>query len=78
VSRQTPKQYAIVVSDIDDLVADVLRTSSWNPGVFMGTNQTALEAIKRQKPREVSHHGNECSPLIVLQVRERNTNDPST
>jgi hypothetical protein len=45
---KTPKQYAIVVSDIDDLVADVLKTSSWNPGVFMGTNQAALEAIKRQ------------------------------
>jgi hypothetical protein len=46
--RKTPKQYAIVVSDIDDLVADVLKTSSWNPGVFMGTNPAALEAIKRQ------------------------------
>jgi hypothetical protein len=45
---RTPKHYAIVVSDIDDLVADVLKTSSWNPGVFMGTNQAALEAIKRQ------------------------------
>jgi hypothetical protein len=45
---RTPKQYVIVVSDIDDLVADVLKTSSWNPGVFMGTNPAALEAIKRQ------------------------------
>jgi hypothetical protein len=45
---RTPKQYAIVVSDIDDLVSDVLRTSSWNTGVFMGTNQAALEAIKRE------------------------------
>jgi hypothetical protein len=44
---RTPKQYAIVVSDIDDLITDVLKTSSWNPGVFMGTNQAALEAIKR-------------------------------
>jgi len=26
------------VSGIDHLVADVLRASSWNPGVFMGTN----------------------------------------
>ena len=45
---RTPKQYAIIVSDIDHLVADVLKTSSWNPGVFMGTNQAALEAIKRE------------------------------
>jgi hypothetical protein len=42
---RTPKQYAIVVSDIDDLITDVLKTSSWNPGVFMETNQAALEAI---------------------------------
>ena len=45
---RTPKQYAIVVSDIDDLVADLFTTSSWNPGVFMGRNQAALEAIKRE------------------------------
>ena len=45
---RTPKQYAIVVSDIDDLVADVLKTSSWNAGVFMGRNPAALEAIKRE------------------------------
>ena len=45
---KTPKQYAIVVSDIDDLVADVLKTSSWNAGVFMGTNQATHEAIKRE------------------------------
>jgi len=35
------------VSDIDDLIADALKTHSWNPGVFVGTNQAALEAIKR-------------------------------
>jgi hypothetical protein len=45
---RTPKQYAAVVSDIDDLVADVLKTSSWNPGVVMGTNEAALEAVKRE------------------------------
>jgi hypothetical protein len=45
---RTPKQYAIVVGDIDDLVADLFTTSSWNPGVFMGRNQAALEAIKRE------------------------------
>jgi hypothetical protein len=45
---KTPKQYPLRVSDIDDLVADMLKTSSWNPGVFMGTNQAALEAVKRR------------------------------
>jgi len=48
---RTPKQYAVVVSDIDDLIADVLKTSSWNPGVFMGTNPAAVEAIKRENNR---------------------------
>jgi hypothetical protein len=43
----TPKQYAVVVSDIDDLVADVLKASSWNPGLVMGANEAALEAVKR-------------------------------
>ncbi len=44
---KTPKQYTLVVSDIDDLIADVFKISSWNPGVFMGTNPAALEAITR-------------------------------
>ena len=44
---RTPRQYAVVVEDIDDLVADVFRTSSGNPGVFMGTNEAALEAVRR-------------------------------
>jgi hypothetical protein len=44
---KTPKQYTIVVSDIDDLVADVFRTSSWNPGPFIGTNRFAKQAIRR-------------------------------
>jgi len=45
---KTPKQYAVVVSDIDDLVVDVLKTSSWNPGPLMGSNQASLEAVKRE------------------------------
>jgi hypothetical protein len=45
---KTPKQYALVVSDIDDLIADAFKMSSWNPGVFMGTNPAALEAITRR------------------------------
>jgi hypothetical protein len=32
-------------SDIDDLIAEIIRTSSWNPGAFVGTNPAALEAI---------------------------------
>jgi hypothetical protein len=44
---KTPRQYVIVVSAIDDLVADVFKTCSWNPGTFMGTNPAALEAITR-------------------------------
>ena len=44
----TPRQYATVISDIDDLVAEVFKTCSWNPGVFMGHNPAALEAIKRE------------------------------
>jgi hypothetical protein len=44
---KTPKQYTIIVSDIDDLVADVFKTSSWNPGAFIGTNRFAKQAIKR-------------------------------
>jgi hypothetical protein len=42
---ESPKQYAVVVSDIDDLVADIVRTSSWNPRLL--TNDAALEAIRR-------------------------------
>jgi hypothetical protein len=44
---KSPKQYAMAVSDIDDLVADILRTSSWDPGRIVGANEAALEAIKR-------------------------------
>ena len=44
-SGKTPRQYTLVVSEIDDLVADVLKTSSWNAGVLMGHNPAALEAI---------------------------------
>jgi hypothetical protein len=44
---KTPKQYALIVSDIDDLIADAFKMSSWNPGAFMGANPAALEAITR-------------------------------
>jgi hypothetical protein len=44
---KSPKQLMVVVSDIDDLVTDVLKAASWNPGTFMGTNPFALEAITR-------------------------------
>jgi hypothetical protein len=45
---KTPRQYIIVVSAVDDLVADVFKICGWNPGSFMGTNPAALEAIKRE------------------------------
>jgi hypothetical protein len=44
---KTPKQYTIVVSEIDDLVADVFKASSWTPGAFIGTNRFAKQAIRR-------------------------------
>ena len=47
-SIKTPRQYTLVVSDIDDLIADAFKISSWNPGAFMGTNPAALEAITRR------------------------------
>jgi hypothetical protein len=42
-----PKQYAIVISEIDDLVADVFKVCSRNPVRFFGTNPHALEALTR-------------------------------
>jgi hypothetical protein len=44
---KTPKQYTIIVSEIDDLVADVFKASSWTPGAFIGTNRFAKQAIRR-------------------------------
>jgi hypothetical protein len=44
---KTPKQYSLVVSDIDDLIADVIRACSWYPDSFVGTDPAALEAITR-------------------------------
>jgi hypothetical protein len=43
---KTTRRYVLLVSEIDALVADVFKTCSWNPGVFMGSNPTALEAIR--------------------------------
>jgi hypothetical protein len=43
-----PELYTLVVSPIDDLVADVFKFSSWYPVSFMGTNLAALEAITRE------------------------------
>jgi hypothetical protein len=44
---KTPKQYAIVVSEIDDLVVDVFKVCSRNPVFFFGTNPHAREALIR-------------------------------
>jgi hypothetical protein len=46
-SSKTPREYAIVVSGIDDLVADVFKVCSRNPAVFIGINLAAQEAITR-------------------------------
>jgi hypothetical protein len=44
---KSPKQYAVVVSDIDDLIAEIVRTTPWNPAALAPTNEGAVEAIKR-------------------------------
>jgi hypothetical protein len=49
---RTPKQYAVVVSAIDDLVADIFKAANWIPGSpsFLGGNPAALEAVTRNNP----------------------------
>lgn len=48
---KTSKQFTLIVSDIDALVADVIKAASWNAGVVMGKNSIgysiALTAIRR-------------------------------
>jgi hypothetical protein len=46
---KTPKQYTLVVSDVDDLVADVFKVCSRNPFAFFTArmNPHALEALTR-------------------------------
>jgi hypothetical protein len=44
---RSPKEYGVTVDDIDSLVADFFRASSWRPGAFMGYSEAALEAIRR-------------------------------
>jgi hypothetical protein len=45
-----PKRFLLNVSDIDDLIVDVFKTSDWNPASasYLGINEAALEAIRRQ------------------------------
>ena len=43
---KAPKQYAIVVSDIDNLAADVCKACSWDTAKFIGS-AAAREAIAR-------------------------------
>jgi hypothetical protein len=45
---KTPKQYAFVVNNIDDLIVDVFKAYSLNPDVLIGTNPATLEAINRR------------------------------
>jgi hypothetical protein len=45
----TPRQYMLIVSDIDELFADIFRAVSWNPKFFFGTaNNAARDAIRRE------------------------------
>jgi hypothetical protein len=44
---KTPKQYTVVVSEIDDLLVDVFRNLSLKPGAFIGTNRAGRQAITR-------------------------------
>jgi hypothetical protein len=44
---KAPKEYVVVVSDIDDLIVDVFKACSWSPPSFIGTNPAALEALTR-------------------------------
>jgi hypothetical protein len=47
---KTPKQYAVVVSPIDDLVADIFNAANWSPSCVSflgGPNPAALEAVIR-------------------------------
>jgi hypothetical protein len=47
---KTPKQYKLVVVEIDALIVDTFKMSSWDPSRFMGTNKAAIEAITRCNP----------------------------
>jgi hypothetical protein len=48
VGLKTPKQYQIVVSDIDDLVVDLFKVCSRNPVAFFSrANPHGLEALTR-------------------------------
>jgi hypothetical protein len=44
---KTPKQYVIVVDEIDDFVAHVFKVCNRNPVTFFGTNPDAREALTR-------------------------------
>ncbi len=45
---KTPKQYPLVISDVDDLIVDVFKVCSLNPALLIGRNGAALEAITRR------------------------------
>jgi hypothetical protein len=44
---KTPRQYSIVVDDIDSLMADVIEASSWNPSALAPINRFARTALRR-------------------------------
>ena len=44
---RSPRQYALVVDEIDALMADVIEASSWNPRSFAPTDPAARTALRR-------------------------------
>ena len=45
------KQYVLTVDAIDDLVADIMKASSWNAPIIIRGNKTALAALRRNNKR---------------------------
>ena len=71
---RTPKQYKLVVSDIDDLIADAFKISSWDPGKLMGTNHATVEAITRRL--RLRQH--EVAVSRAFQIAKELPDDPSS
>jgi hypothetical protein len=77
---KTSKQFTLIVSDIDALVADVIKAASWNAGVVMGKNSigysialTAIRRHNRARPRNRRRRAPARSETAFLR-RERGGN----
>lgn len=53
---KTPKQFVLIVSDVDALVADVIMVSSWNQVAIMPRNPVVREAIARENAQAGFFH----------------------